>query len=101
MDTAQLVKDIKARFNINYQKEQLREKYNAKLILADQGGLWKATTELLGFLASNTDEYVIIQDSYDNPIFVNRVTLHDKLDKVYSDTMNQWYTELKKLENNR
>lgn len=101
MDTKQLISEAKARFNHNSSRAQLKDKYESKLIVADQGGLWKATPELIGFLASSTDEHVILMDTFDNPVFVNRVKLHDILDKTYTDAMTQWYSEWIELENKR
>ena len=101
MDTKTLISEAKARFNHNSAKAYLADKYDSKLIVADQGGLWKATPELIGFLASSTDEHVILIDNFENPVFVNRVALHDVLHKTYSDAMNLWYTEWKELESKR
>lgn len=101
MDIPELVKATKARFNHNVNKTYLKDKYTAKLSVANQGGLWKASPELIGFLAHNTDPVLILLDSYENPVMVNRVELHDVLHKTYSDTMILWYNELKELEKNR
>jgi hypothetical protein len=101
MDTNQLVKDIKARFNINFQKQQLREKYSAKLIVADQGGLWKATPELIGFLSISDSTHCVVLDTYEKPIHVNINQLHKKLRETYNLVMQQWYNEYAELENNR
>ena len=101
MNTEQLLRDIKARISHTSSKEYLKEKYHSKLIFADQGGLWKASPELLAYLRSEEDELVIILDSYDNPIMVNRIDLYDKMYKVYNDAMGLWYSELKELENKR
>lgn len=101
MDTNQLVKDVKARFNINYQKQQLREKYNAKLIIADQGGLWRATPELIGFLSISDRTHGVILDTYENPIHVNINQLQKKLRETYNLVMEQWHSEYETLKNNR
>jgi hypothetical protein len=101
MDTQSLIKETKARFSHNAAKAYLKEKYKSKLIVADQGGLWLATPELIGFLASEIDEHVILLDTYENPVFVNRLALHTVLDKTYRDTMNLWFSEWKELENKR
>lgn len=101
MDTKTLLAEAKARFNHNSAKSYLKEKYQAKLIVAEQGGLWKATPELIGFLASTTDEYIILLDTYENPVMVNRIKLYDVLEKTYNDSMTQWYTEWKELESKR
>jgi hypothetical protein len=101
MDTKTLISEAKARFNHNSAKAQLKDKYDSKLIVAEQGGLWKATPELIGYLASNKDEHVILMDTFETPVFVNRVALHDILDKTYNDAMTLWYKEWKELEGKR
>lgn len=101
MDTKTLISEAKARFNHNSAKAQLKDKYESKLIVAVQGGLWKATPELIGYLASSTDEYVILIDSFDNPVYANRIALHDALDKAYNDAMQLWYSEWIELEGKR
>lgn len=101
MDTKQLISEAKARFNHNSTKAYLKDKYSSKLIVADQGGLWKATPELIGFLAASTDDHVILVDTFENPVMVNRITLHDVLYKAYNDTMQLWFSEWKELESKR
>jgi hypothetical protein len=101
MDTKTLITEAKARFNHNSAKAYLKEKYDSKLIVAEQGGLWKATTELITFLATSTDEVVILIDNFENPVLVNRIELHDVLHKTYNDAMQLWYTEWKELESKR
>jgi hypothetical protein len=101
MDTKTLIAEAKARFNHNAAKAQLKDKYDGKFIVADQGGLWKATPELITFLATSTDEVVIIIDNFDNPVLVNRIKLHDILHKTYNDVMTLWYKEWVELESKR
>jgi hypothetical protein len=101
MDTKTLITEAKARFNHNSAKAYLKDKYSSKLIVADQGGLWKATPELLGFLASSTDDIVVLIDTFENPVLVNRIALHDVLYKTYNDTMQLWFSEWKELESKR
>jgi hypothetical protein len=101
MDTKTLITEAKARFNHNSAKAYLKDKYSSKLIVAEQGGLWKATPELLGFLASSTDDIVVLIDTFENPVLVNRIALHDVLYKTYNDTMQLWFSEWKELESKR
>lgn len=102
MDTKKLLSDAKARFSHNSAKQQLKDKYQAKLSVASQGGLWKATPELIAYLSlSDLADTVILLDSYENPILVNREDLHDVLQKTYNETMALWYAEFKEIENNR
>lgn len=101
MDTDTLINQAKARFNHNSAKAYLKDKYESKFIVADQGGLWKATPELLGYLASQTDKEVILIDTFENPVMVNRVKLYEALCAAYEDTMAAWYLEWKELESKR
>lgn len=101
MDTKALIREAHARFDHNSAKQLLKEKYQAKLIIANQGGLWKATPELQGYLASRNDESVILQDLHDNPIMVNREELYWKLKEAYEDNMAAWYLEFQELRHKR
>ena len=101
MDTTALIKEAKARFNHNSAKAYLKSKYQSKLIVADQGGLWKATPELIGFLSISDRTHTIILDSYENPIRVDINALQIKLRETYNIVMEQWYIEYSALEKNR
>lgn len=102
MDTKQLINDVKARFKHNSAKQYLKDKYLAKLLVAYQGGLWKATPELIVFLDSTGSSELILLDLYDNPIKVtNRKELVDKIRDTYNGVMEDWYKELTELEKNR
>lgn len=102
MDVKILIKQAKARFNHNSSKAYLKDKYEAKLLVANQGGLWKATPELLTFLDSAGSESIILIDNYGHPVTVsNRLELLEKVRNTYNEVMQEWANELKELENNR
>ena len=101
MDTKTLITESKARFAHNSAKEYLREKYEAKLLVADQGGLWKADQQTITFLASFLNKEVVLIDTFDNPVKVNRQELMDKLCETYKSVMDEWHSEWKELENKR
>lgn len=101
MDTKQLIKDAKARFKHNSAKAYLKDKYQSKLLFADQGGLWKATPELISFLSSTTDDVVVILDTYENPIEVDSKQLLNHMTTAYNTAMNLWAAEWNELKNNR
>ena len=102
MDTKTLLADAKARFNHNSAKAYLAEKYNAKLIVAEQHGLWKADAQTISMLSSLSDnESVILIDTFNNPVKVNRIELLDKLKAVYNTTMEQWHIEWQGSESKR
>ena len=101
MDTKTLIAEAKARFAHNSAKDYLQEKYNAKLLVAEQGGLWKADKETISFLTAFLNEEVVLMDTFNNPVKVNRQDLKDKLCETYYRVMNEWHAEWKELESKR
>jgi hypothetical protein len=97
MDTTTLISDAKARFAHNSHRTYLRDKYTSKLIIAEQGGLWKITPDLISFLqtlSNNQVTEIILQDSYNNPVKVSVTKLLTTCTSTYNQTMNDWYNEL-------
>jgi len=101
MDTNTLLTDIKARFNHNSAKAYLTEKYNAKLIVADQGGLWRADLQTISFLESSIYTHLVIIDTFGNPVKVDRKELLEVLEKTYNEVMEEWHSEWQELETKR
>lgn len=101
MDTKTLISEAKARFNHNSAKAQLKDKYDGKFIVAEQGGLWKASPELISFLQALDDNFIILIDNFDNPVHVNREQLLTVIKDTYHKTMLEWYKEWKELETKR
>ena len=102
MDTKTLISEAKARFNHNSAKAYLKDKYDSKLIVADQGGLWRADQQTISFLSSMSDDnFVILMDTFDNPVQVNREELLSVLKDTHNTTMLEWYKEWKELESKR
>ena len=101
MDTKTLILEAKARFNHNSAKAYLKEKYESKLIVADQLGLWSANLATINFLTSSTEDEIIIIDNFNNPVKIKRKVLLSKLNAVYKSTMEEWYTEWVELEKKR
>jgi hypothetical protein len=98
MDTKTLISEAKARFNHNSAKAQLKDKYDGKFIIAEQGGLWKATPELISFLNSIDDNFIVLIDNFNNPVQVNREQLLTVLKDTYQTVMLEWYKEWKEIE---
>lgn len=101
MDTKTLVNEARARFNHNAAKSYLKEKYETRLIVAEQGGLWKANLETINFLNSFSTETIILIDTFHNPVEVNRVDLLSKLKETYELVMGEWLKEWTELEKQR
>lgn len=101
MDTKQLIRDAKARFNHNTAKEYLKDKYQSKLIIAHQGGLFNITTDFIAFLYTRSNPEMILLDIYNNPIKVNSNSLYENAMAVYKEVMDEWHKEYNELENKR
>ena len=101
MDTKTLIADAKARFNHNSAKAQLKDKYDGKFIVAEQGGLWKASPELIAVLTAFDDNFIILIDNFDNPVEVNRDQLLKVIKDTYQKVMLEWYKEWKEVESKR
>lgn len=101
MDINKLISETKAKFNYNLAKTYLKEKYQNSLIFADQNGLWKATPELLSRLESSKVETLILIDTYDNPVKVNRESLLQKAHTIYVDATEEYYNEWVELRKQR
>lgn len=101
MDTKTLISDAKARFSHNAAKAYLKEKYEARLIVAEQGGLWRANPNTISFLTSIQSETVVLIDTFENPVEVNRNELLAKLTETYDSVMREWLNEWAELEKKR
>lgn len=102
MDTKTLIAEAKARFAHNSAKAYLKDKYDSKLIVADQGGLWRADQQTISFLNSmSNDNYIVVIDTFDNPVQVNRDQLLELLQTTYNTVMLEWHKEWKELEGKR
>lgn len=101
MDTKKLISDAKARFSHNSAKAYLKEKYNAKLLVAVQGGLWRADGPTIAHLCSFQSKKLVLIDTFDNPVEVDRKELLSTLTETYEKVMADWYKEWKELESKR
>jgi hypothetical protein len=101
MDTTTLISEAKARFNHNSAKSYLKDKYDSKLIVADQSGLWKADTQTITFLSVMDDNFIVLMDTFNNPVQVNRDKLLVLLKETYNKVMLEWHKEWKELESKR
>jgi hypothetical protein len=102
MDTNQLISHSKARFDHQAAKRVLREKYQAKMIFAHAGGMWRAGPELLTVLHSCPvlDEIVIL-DLYDNPVRIDPLALQHLAHDRWQEQMNAWLLEYNELSQRR
>ena len=101
MNTDELIAQSKARFEHAVARQVLKEKYQAKLLFASQGGMWRADPELLNLLhVFNIDEVVIL-DLYDTPVRVNPKELYSTAVSHWQEQMNAWLADFEEQSRNR
>lgn len=98
LDTEQLVKEIRSRFDHATQKKLLREKYQSKLTFAYRGGMWRAGPDLnnMIFTCGRMGE-VVLPDLYDNPVRIDTKELMALSQERWNEQMNAWYIEHEEL----
>jgi hypothetical protein len=101
MDIMNLIASTKSRFNHNSAKKYLKEKYENKLIIAEQGGLWKITPELIAVLVIYPSKTLILLDMYDNPISINKNAFLSKASSLYDSVMAEYQVEWDELKTKR
>ena len=102
MDTEQLVTHSRARFDHAAVRRVLKEKYQAKLLFAYNGGMWCAGPELLMLLqAIPVEDSVVILDLYETPVKINPTELQYLALCRWQEQMNAWQAEYEELNKNR
>ena len=92
---------IKRRFDHEASRQALKEKYEAKLIFAHQGGMFRAGPELIVLLNSLRQKEPVIVDLYDTPVTVNKQTLLEETVQRWQEQLNAWQVELAELSRER
>lgn len=96
-----LSEKIKSRFDHLAARQVLKEKYQAKMLFADQNGLWRAGPELITLLMAVGLDHLVILDLYDNPILVDRKKLLDQTITLWQEQLNAWLVELAEVNRQR
>jgi hypothetical protein len=101
MDTNDLVVQARSRFDHAAAKRVLKEKYEAKMLFAHAGGMFKSTPEMISFLSLYGDHRIVVKDLYDTPVEVNAKDLIDEMQKKWYEQMNAWLVEWSELQKQR
>lgn len=96
-----ITQKIRHRFDHEAAKQTLREKYEAKLLFARNGGMFRASAELIVLLNSFTDDQIVLLDEYKNPIKIDRVALLDEARQRHQEVLNAWSVELDEISKQR
>ena len=89
-----MIAHSRARFDHAAAKRVLQEKYQARMLFAYAGGMWRAGPELLALLQSvPIQDDIVLLDLYENPVKVSPLELqHLALDR-WQEQMNAWLVE--------
>jgi hypothetical protein len=96
MNTNQLTENIKRRFDHKQARHILRETYQAKMIFAHGGGMWRAGPDLLN-LCKLCDGEVVLEDIYNTPVKVQTELLYTHAMQLWQEQMNAWHTEYEQV----
>jgi hypothetical protein len=95
-----LTAEIKRATDYQINKRILREKIQTDLHLAHNGGLFKVTPELLAFVQSWPIDELYLEDTYQNPIKIDKQVFLVTAQQHYQQVMNTWHqqhAELKQI----
>lgn len=101
MQNDTLIQRVREKFDHESARRNLREKYQAKLIFAHDGGMWRADPNVMAFLGQCDQEYIVMPDLYDNPIRVKVDQLHYEMQMRWQEQMNAWLAEYQELNRRR
>ena len=71
------------------------------MVFGWNGGMFKATPEMITFLSLYGDERIVVQDLYENPVRVNAAQLLQEAEQRWQEQMNAWLVEYEQLSRKR
>jgi hypothetical protein len=102
MNTDALVAHARARFDHAAARRVLKEKYEARMVFAHAGGMWRAGPNLLTtLLACAQDQDVVILDLYEIPVKITVTDLFALAHERWQEQMNAWNVECQELNKKR
>jgi hypothetical protein len=100
-DTVQdLVAQVRQSTDYQINKRILKEKILTDLHMTYNNGMFLVTPEILSFVATWPNEKLFLEDTYENPIEIDREEFLYRARQHYQTAMNSWhqqYEELKKI----
>jgi hypothetical protein len=99
-DINELVEEIKRATDYQINRRILREKITTDLHIAYNNGLFLIKPELIAFLATWPNDELYLEDTYQNPIKINRQEFLTLCQQHYQMVMNSWHIqhdELKRI----
>jgi hypothetical protein len=101
MNTDNLLAHARARFDHAAARRILKEKYEARMLFAHAGGMWRAGPELLNILATVPLGDAVLLDLYETPVQVRPEELRGLAMQRWQEQMNAWLVEHEELNKKR
>jgi len=101
MNTDNLLAHARARFDHVAARRVLKEKYEAKMLFAHAGGMWRAGPELQTTLLTCPNVEAVIIDLYETPVKVQTQELLAQSQTRWQEQMNAWLVEYEQLNKKR
>jgi hypothetical protein len=101
MTTESLISYARSRFDHESARRLLKEKYQARLTFAYQGGMFRAGPELQTMLLTCPEATAVILDLYENPVQVDAKELYAQSQQRWQEQMNAWLVEYQQLSQRR
>ena len=101
METEKLVAHARARFDHAAARRVLKEKYEAKMLFAHAGGMWRAGPELQNTLLTCPGTEAVLLDLYETPVQVATRELMTLSQQRWQEQMNAWRVEYENINRNR
>lgn len=92
-DIEKITEQIRLATDYQINKRILREKIQTDLHVPYNGGLFKVSPELIAFLNSWDSDELFLEDTYQNPIKINRTEFLTVCKQQYQMVMNTWHIQ--------
>ena len=101
MEIEKIVVHARARFDHAAVRRTIKEKYEARMLFAYRGGMWRAGPELQTTLLTCPDSEAVLLDLYENPVRVDVKELCAQSQQRWQEQMTAWLIEYETLNKNR
>ena len=89
----QLVDQIRLATNYQINREILREKIQTDLHVTYNGGMFYVTPDIIAFLSTWPSDVLYLEDTFHNPIEIQRTELLELCREHYQKVMNRWHQQ--------
>ena len=96
-----LIQHARSRFDHITARKLLKEKYEARMLFAYNGGMFCAGPALQTTLLTCPDATAVILDLYENPVKVNTTELLIQSQRRWQEQMNAWLVEHEEMNTKR